>query len=123
MPAASPTPASDSQKAHHPYLRAGSAAGRLLAGQKMRGRRARGGSPPYPVSGDRLLVVFLVVVFAYAVSANLQGMRRSLERPYLFIFPAIGVVAALVAAESVRNRRDGVPFHMVALIFVAASAL
>jgi cytochrome bd ubiquinol oxidase subunit II len=32
----------------------------------------------------------------------------------------IGIVAALVAAESVRNRRDGVPVHMVALIFAAA---
>ena len=47
-------------------------------------------------------------------------MHRWLERPYLFVFPAIGVIAALVAAESVRRRRDGVPFYMVALIFVAA---
>jgi cytochrome d ubiquinol oxidase subunit II len=38
----------------------------------------------------------------------------------LFVFPAIGIVAALVAAASVRHRRDGVPFYMVALIFTAA---
>ena len=66
------------------------------------------------------LLAFLVVVFAYALAENLQVMHRWLERPSLFVFPAIGVIAALVAAESVRSRRDGVPFHMVALIFVAA---
>jgi cytochrome bd ubiquinol oxidase subunit II len=66
------------------------------------------------------LLAFLVVVFAYALAENLQVMHRWLERPSLFVFPAIGVIAALVAAESVRSRRDGVPFHMVALIFTAA---
>jgi cytochrome bd ubiquinol oxidase subunit II len=30
------------------------------------------------------------------------------------------MIAALVAASSVRRRRDGLPFYMVALIFVAA---
>ena len=65
-------------------------------------------------------MAFLVVVFAYALAENLRIMQRWLERPYLFVFPAIGVIAALVAAESVRSRRDGVPFCMVALIFTAA---
>jgi hypothetical protein len=72
---------------------------------------------PYLAVG---LLVFLVVVFVYALAEDLRVTQRWLERPYLFIFPAIGVVAALVAAESVRNRRDGVPFYMVALIFAAA---
>ena len=66
------------------------------------------------------LLAFLVVVFAYALAENLQVMSQWLERPYLLVFPAIGVIAALVAAASVRHRRDGVPFYMVALIFVAA---
>ena len=66
------------------------------------------------------LLAFLVVVFAYALAENLQVTHRWLERPYLFVFPAIGVIAALVAVESVRSRRDGVPFYMVALIFAAA---
>jgi cytochrome bd ubiquinol oxidase subunit II len=66
------------------------------------------------------LLVFLVVVFAYALAENLRVVHRWLERPYLFAFPAIGVIAALVAAESVRRRRDGVPYYMVALIFAAA---
>jgi cytochrome bd ubiquinol oxidase subunit II len=45
---------------------------------------------------------------------------RWLERPYLFVFPAIGIVAAIVLAGSVRTRRDGMPFYMVALMFAAA---
>ena len=72
---------------------------------------------PYLAVG---LLVFLVVVFAYALFENLRVVHRWIERPYLFAFPAIGVIAALVAAESVRSRRDGVPFYMVALIFAAA---
>jgi cytochrome bd ubiquinol oxidase subunit II len=66
------------------------------------------------------LLAFLVVVFGYALAENLRVVHRWLERPYLFIFPAIGVIAALVAAESVRSRRDGVPFYMVAVIFATA---
>ena len=66
------------------------------------------------------LLAFLVVVFAYALAENLQVMSQWLERPYLLVFPAIGVIAALVAAASVLRRRDGVPFYMVALIFAAA---
>jgi cytochrome d ubiquinol oxidase subunit II len=66
------------------------------------------------------LLVFLVVVFGYALAENLRVVHRWLERPYLFVFPALGVVAALVAAASVRHRRDGVPYYMVALIFAAA---
>jgi cytochrome bd ubiquinol oxidase subunit II len=38
----------------------------------------------------------------------------------LFVFPAIGILAAIVLAIGVRTRRDGLPFYMVALIFTAA---
>jgi cytochrome bd ubiquinol oxidase subunit II len=66
------------------------------------------------------LLVFLVAVFGYALAADLRVMHRWLDRPYLFVFPAIGVIAAVVAARSVRSRRDELPFYMVALIFTAA---
>jgi cytochrome bd ubiquinol oxidase subunit II len=72
---------------------------------------------PYLAIG---LLAFLVVVFAYAMVEHLRVMRRWLERPYLFVFPVMGVIAALMAARSVRRRRDGVPFHMVWVIFAAA---
>jgi cytochrome d ubiquinol oxidase subunit II len=66
------------------------------------------------------LLAFLVVVFVYALAENLQVMHRWLDRPYLFIFPAIGAMAAVVLAASVRYRLDGPPFYMVASFFVAA---
>ena len=66
------------------------------------------------------LLAFLVAVFAFALGEHLQVMHRWLERPYLFAFPAAGALAALVLATSVRGRRDGLPFWMVALIFAAA---
>jgi cytochrome bd ubiquinol oxidase subunit II len=66
------------------------------------------------------LLVFLVAVFIYALGENLPVMGRWLERPYLFIFPAIGIVAGIVLAASVRSRRDGTPFPMVVLMFVAS---
>jgi cytochrome bd ubiquinol oxidase subunit II len=72
---------------------------------------------PYLAIG---LLIFLLVVFAYALVENLRVISRWLERPYLFVFPAIGIAAAIVLAVSVRSRRDGPPFYMVALIFVAA---
>jgi cytochrome d ubiquinol oxidase subunit II len=66
------------------------------------------------------LFVFLIVVFGYALAENLRVISRWLERPYLFVFPAIGAVAAIVLALSVRTRCDGLPFYMVSLIFIAA---
>ena len=72
---------------------------------------------PYLAIG---LLAFLIAVFAYALAVDLRVIGRWLERPYLFVFPAIGIVAAIVLAVSVRSRRDGLPFHMVALMFAAA---
>jgi cytochrome bd-type quinol oxidase subunit 2 len=54
---------------------------------------------PYLAIG---LLIFLIVVFAYALAENLRVISRWLERPYLFVFPAIGVVAAIALAASVR---------------------
>lgn len=66
------------------------------------------------------LLVFLIVVFSYALAENLRVIGRWLERPYLFVFPAISILAAIVLAVSVRQRRDAPPFYMVSLIFAAA---
>ena len=72
---------------------------------------------PYLAIG---LLIFLIVVFAYALAENLRVIGRWLERPYLFVFPVIGALSALVLAFSVRFRHDDVPFPMVVLIFIAA---
>src|SRR5262249_9839736 len=66
------------------------------------------------------LLTFLVIVLAFALAEHLQVMARWLERPVLFIFPAVGAIATLVLAEGVRSRRDNMPFSMVALIFAAS---
>jgi cytochrome d ubiquinol oxidase subunit II len=66
------------------------------------------------------LLVFLVLVFAHALAENLQVMGRWLDRPYLFAFPLVAAAAAIVLTTSVRHRRDGPPFIMGALVFVAA---
>jgi len=72
---------------------------------------------PYLAVG---VLVFLAIVFIYALVENLPLMHRWIDRPYLFVFPAIGALAALVLAASVRRRRDGWPFYTTALIFVSA---
>jgi cytochrome bd ubiquinol oxidase subunit II len=66
------------------------------------------------------LFVFLPIVFLVALGEHLQVMTRWLERPVLLAFPAIGAIATLILATSVRRRRDAIPFLMVALIFAAA---
>jgi cytochrome d ubiquinol oxidase subunit II len=63
---------------------------------------------------------FLVLVFAYALAENLPILHRWIDRPYLFIFPAIGAVAVTVLALSILKHNDYWPFYMVALIFVSA---
>ena len=72
---------------------------------------------PYLAGG---LLAFLIVVFVYALAQDLPVMMRWLERPYLFVFPAVGALAAIALAISVRDRIDAVPFRLVAVIFTAA---
>jgi cytochrome d ubiquinol oxidase subunit II len=66
------------------------------------------------------LLLFLIVVFVYALAEELQVMSRWIDRPYLLVFPVIGSLAAVVLAVSVRYRRDELPFPMVILIFLSA---
>ena len=66
------------------------------------------------------LLAFLLVVFVYALAEHLEVMNRWLERPFLLVFPLIGVAAVAGLAHGVARRRDGMPFNMVALTFAAA---
>jgi cytochrome bd ubiquinol oxidase subunit II len=66
------------------------------------------------------VLVFLAVVFVYALAEHLPILHRWIDRPYLFIFPATGAIAAIVLARSILSRNDDWPFYMVALIFVSA---
>jgi cytochrome d ubiquinol oxidase subunit II len=66
------------------------------------------------------LLVFLIVAFAHALAEDLPVMTRWLDRPYLFVFPVVGVLAAITLAASIHRHDDALPFPMVALIFAAA---
>ena len=52
--------------------------------------------------------------------AQLRVMNKWVERPYLFIFPVTGVVAAILLAASLQRRSDQAPFRIVAVILAAA---
>jgi cytochrome d ubiquinol oxidase subunit II len=66
------------------------------------------------------VLVFLVIVFVYALAEHLPILHRWIDRPYLFAFPAIGAVAAIVLALSILRHNDRWPFYTVAAIFVSA---
>jgi cytochrome d ubiquinol oxidase subunit II len=66
------------------------------------------------------LLLFLVAVFGFALIEHLPVMNRWLERPYLFVFPAIGIIAAILLAASLQRRSDQAPFRIVAVVFAAA---
>jgi cytochrome d ubiquinol oxidase subunit II len=66
------------------------------------------------------VLAFLIIVFIYALVESLPLMHRWIERPYLLAFPIIGAAASVILGGSIRHRRDGWPFYMVALIFLSA---
>ena len=66
------------------------------------------------------VLAFLVVVFVHALAEHLPIMNRWIDRPYLFVFPAIGAIAAIVLAASILRGDDQWPFYMVSLIFASA---
>jgi cytochrome d ubiquinol oxidase subunit II len=47
-------------------------------------------------------------------------MERWLERPYLFLFPALGAIASIRLVRGIQHRRDRQPFRMTVLIFLSA---
>src|SRR6202140_1724868 len=68
------------------------------------------------------VLAFLVLVFIHALAIHLPILHRWIDRPYLFVFPAIGAVAAIVLAASILRHNDYWPFYTVAIIFVSAFA-
>jgi cytochrome bd ubiquinol oxidase subunit II len=66
------------------------------------------------------VLAFLLIVFIHALAEHLPIMTRWIDRPYLFVFPAIGAIAAIVLAASILRHDDRWPFYMVSLIFVSA---
>jgi cytochrome d ubiquinol oxidase subunit II len=78
-------------------------------------------------SGFRLIPALALVslavlaeVFIFALGEHFQVLGRWLERPYLFVFPLLGVIAGVALTLSVRRRREREPFYLVAATFAAA---
>jgi cytochrome bd ubiquinol oxidase subunit II len=67
-----------------------------------------------------ILLIFLVLAFGYAITEDLRVMHRWIERPWLLVFPVLGLLATVGLVHGLRNRLDRRPFWMVALMFVAA---
>jgi cytochrome d ubiquinol oxidase subunit II len=68
------------------------------------------------------VLVFLAFAFTAALQMDLPVMTRWIERPWLVIFPAVGVLAVMVIAAGLRQRRDSWPFMGAVMIFLAAFA-
>ena len=81
-------------------------------------RSARKQIPPLAIG----VLIFLVAIFAYSLAERLAILHRWLDRPYLFLFPLVGVAAAAMLARSIVDHNDHWPFRLVALIFVTAFA-
>jgi cytochrome d ubiquinol oxidase subunit II len=67
------------------------------------------------------VLAFLAVVFVLALARHVAIMQRWLERPWLAVFPLVGLAAVCHLLLALRRRRvDWRPFWMVALIFLSA---
>jgi cytochrome d ubiquinol oxidase subunit II len=68
------------------------------------------------------LLAVLIAVFVYALQKDLRILHSWLERPYLFVFPAVAVAAAIILASRARQERyqDQTPFEMMTILFATA---
>jgi cytochrome bd ubiquinol oxidase subunit II len=68
------------------------------------------------------VLIFLAFAFTAALQIDLPVMTRWIERPWLAVFPAVGVLAVIVIATGLRRRQDSWPFMGAVMIFLAAFA-
>jgi cytochrome bd ubiquinol oxidase subunit II len=66
------------------------------------------------------VVGLMLVLLAAALVNQLAVMHRWIDRPVLAIFPIIGILASIVMAMAVRQKREGVPFLCGVTLFAAA---
>jgi cytochrome bd ubiquinol oxidase subunit II len=71
------------------------------------------------LAGAVLAVLGMAGVAAFIERAQMTG-NLFLDRPWGVVFPAIGLLAMYGVFVGVRRRRDGWPFAMTVLLFIAA---
>ena len=71
------------------------------------------------LAGAVLVVLGIAVVAAFIERARVTG-NLFVGRPWGFIFPVVGLLAIYGVFASARRRRDGWPFALTAVFFVAA---
>jgi cytochrome bd ubiquinol oxidase subunit II len=71
------------------------------------------------LAGAVLVVLAVAIAAAFIERARMMGSLY-LGRPWGLVFPVIGLVAMYGIFVSVRRRRDGWPFALTAVFFVAA---
>jgi cytochrome d ubiquinol oxidase subunit II len=68
------------------------------------------------------VLVFLAFAFTAALEMHLPVMNRWIDRPWLALFPALGLLAVILIVRGLRRRKDSWPFAGAVTIFLAAFA-
>jgi cytochrome d ubiquinol oxidase subunit II len=68
------------------------------------------------------VLAFLVTAFVASIGIHLRVMERWIDRPWLVVFPLIGLAAVFSMRHGIRRRFDAWPFLSAAAIFMAAFA-
>jgi cytochrome bd ubiquinol oxidase subunit II len=68
------------------------------------------------------VLLFLAFAFVSALEMDLPAMTRWIDRPWLAVFPALGVLAVIRIVMGLRQRHDSWPFSGAVTIFLAAFA-
>jgi cytochrome d ubiquinol oxidase subunit II len=66
------------------------------------------------------VLVFLAIALAGAIVLDLHLMKTWFDRPVIFVFPVMGLLACIALAVSIRNRIEVLPFVASVTIFAAA---
>jgi cytochrome bd ubiquinol oxidase subunit II len=66
------------------------------------------------------VLCFLVIAFISALMLHLRVMDRWLERPILWVFPVVGVLACIMMAHAIRRRSEALPFLCGLALFASA---
>jgi cytochrome d ubiquinol oxidase subunit II len=68
------------------------------------------------------VLAFLAAAFVASIGIDLRVMHRWIDRPWLVVFPLIGLAAVFAMRHGIRRRLDAWPFASAAAIFLAAFA-